>query len=366
MPSFLPPPNPNINYTANVFNLNPSANLRKWRKALQNVRAGLANARILCIGDSTTFGVGSNGSLTAGNMMPLCYPQLLANYLNAQGINAHADSYGGLGAGVTSAPNRNFNDGRYVFGSDFSFFTSANPTLGGCYATATADTGNPLTFTPTKNTDTCVVFSTNTGTSKMNANGGANSVLAGGSSATFSTTLGNNTYKLSWNAGGGIFNIGMSCYDSSKKWVDVMNAGWQGAHASDWDNVGTQAGINAVTPNLTIINLGINDWATAISAAWVTHMQQIITYALAQGDVILNCPAPSQITGGFTQAGMQSYITAMYGLAASNNIPLIDTFSRWISYAISNPLGYYFNSLHPIGLGYSDQAQQMVEVLASP
>ena len=82
----------------NVFNFNPASNLQKWRRAKGRVRAGVANARIHCVGDSTTFGYGAKriglrcGSQTGG-WMAACYPQRLTDYLNKGGITATSNSF---------------------------------------------------------------------------------------------------------------------------------------------------------------------------------------------------------------------------------------------------------------------------------
>ena len=54
-------------------------------------------------------------------------------------------------------------------------------------------------------------------------------------------------------------------------------------------------------------------------------------------------------------AVQQTYVEAMHDLAATNNLCLIDCFSRWISYAVSNPRwDLYGDDLHGSFTGYSD------------
>ena len=297
--------------------------------------------------------------------MPLCYPQQLAGRFSAVGINAHSNAWAGMGASVTTAPNRNYNDARLSIGSDFSFFSSATPTLGGCYLTATANTSHPLAFTPVGNVDTFKIFSNNTGVSQANLNGGSNSTLSG-STSTVAGTLGANTLNLSWSSGGAIFTTGIEAYDSSKSWVSVVNAGWQGSRAGDQAVAGTQLGINTLVPSLTLINIGINDWTGGTSvSSFTTSLQTLITYAKATGDCVIITPNPSNTTSASTVT-QQALINVMYSLAASNNVTLIDLWGRWQSYSVSNGLGLAYDNLHPNGAGYSDVAQFIANVIATP
>jgi hypothetical protein len=66
-------------------------------------------------------------------------------------------------------------------------------------------------------------------------------------------------------------------------------------------------------------------------------------------------------------ATQQQYITAMYQLAITNQIPIIDLFDRWGSYERANiaPFLFYGHILHPNGPGYSDFAQAISTQLLS-
>lgn len=62
----------------NVYNFD-GAFLSKWRAALAKVRQGVQNARVGCVGMSTTRGVGSTAG---GTMWKLSYPGQMADILN--------------------------------------------------------------------------------------------------------------------------------------------------------------------------------------------------------------------------------------------------------------------------------------------
>ena len=124
--------------------------------------------------------------------------------------------------------------------------------------------------------------------------------------------------------------------------------------------------MESVYADLVILNVGINDWDAAVTAAtYTTNVQALIT-AIKTGssaDILMMTPPPTNTTSASTTA-QQNLITAMYSLAQSNNIPLVDIWARWQSYAVAQPLGFYADTFtHPNALGYSDLAQAIKNVL---
>lgn len=364
-------------FPPNVFNYAPQQ-LKKWRAALASVKTGVANARILCIGDSTTFGAYSNGT-GSGAWNALNYPAQLAARFNSAGINAHSNSW--MGAGRTITDQLPF-DSRMTTTSDWTVFTPQG--IGGFIPCSQSVTGTGyLSFTPTVNVSTFNIFYVQTTTARSfnwNINGGSNTNVStlnattGLAVATATGTLGANTLNIQYSSGSNYIYInGIEAYDNSKKWVSVINAGWRGSTASSWNQSASLynpiPAISVVAPNLTLINLSINDWnaGTAIST-YIANIQAVITAALATGDVILVTANPSQtpFSGDATQSAQQQYVTALYGLAASNNLVLIDLFSRWGTWTSSNSLGMNYDNLHPNQLGYNDMAQFIANVIVSP
>lgn len=353
----------------NAYNFKPSVNLTKWRKAVANVKSGAVNGRIMCIGDSTTLGVGSTGSLTAGNFPPLCYAQRMADTFNGIGLNAHANSYMGMGADTFAAPSRNFNDSRIVMGSDWSYFNGTSPTTGGCYLASSADTSNPLTFTPPVPVSAFDIFTPGNMSAGLtvtaSVNGGAGIVITMGGGGivkktTISCPLGMSTLSLKWSgSAGNVFVAGISGYDASKKWIDVLNAGWQGKDVANYAGAGPIGGMAGVAADLTLIYTGLNSIGSAVNATWRTNLQTVITQGLATGDCILVSMNPPQ--GNI--ANSLTYVAAMYDAAASNNIPLLDLNARFNTWAVSNALGFMFDALHPIALGYEDIGVYMANIL---
>lgn len=382
------PPNSGSSGFANLYNFNPSTNLTRWRRALANVKSGTANARLLCAGDSTTFGVGSNGTQNTGDLIQLSFPTQLAQLFNSAGINAHANSIMSNGAdfGVSQFTVTHINnDNRVTWGSGWT--TNGLNSLGGGMYCNTAGNAGAMSFLPTTNVDTFKVYylanATSTATFTLDLNGSGTATInqqTGEPSvqvATITGTLGSNTLNIKWASGSTqLFIVGIEAYDSSKKWVDVINSGWSGSTAENWAFIDsffwdvTKVLQNNIQPDLMILNLGINDWNGGNTgtptqlASFQTAMQVIITAGLVHGDVIIMTPAPTEASTQ-TLAIQQKYINVMYSLAASNNIPLIDMWARFVSWEVSNPLGFYFNFAHPSGSGYADNAIQLRNILTN-
>jgi hypothetical protein len=353
--------------------------LPKWRAAIAGMKNGTKNARVLFVGDSTDFGVGSNGT-SVGEMVANSCPMQFANQLLAKGINAHSNTFMGGGFGVQAAGGGYYggaNDGRIVKGSSWVVSSGGVISVGGGLYNATSG-ANALSFTPKQPVDTFTIYyvaNSGLGTFNADINGGTatpvntNATPQNLRSITITGTLGINTLNMKYASGGGVYIAGAEAYDSSKKWVSVINAGWPGAQSNNWDDTGGAPfgvipGLGVVAPDLTIINLGKNDCykGTNTVSQFTTHMQAIITACLASGDVILRTFYPNDVAYG-SVATQQTYVDAIYALAKTNNLPVIDTYGRWVSYAVSNPLGFYYDQLHPNGAGYSDGSQSILNFL---
>lgn len=333
--------------------------LPKTRAALGRVKAGNGNARIFFIGDSTTEGTGANGAST-GDLKTNSFPGEISRYLNSSGINSHFNSFM-----CASNGNITSHDTRVTVGSGWT--QGVAQALGGQTFTANSTTAS-ITFTPAVNCDTFNFFGIKTagaGTIAYNLNGSTNTLqsLAGTGLIlnTLTTSLGVNTANVNWSSGGSIFFQGIEAYDSSKKWVSVLNCGWNGSASGSWSSESTVFGYAAamlfMSPDLVIINIGINDWTPGTAlATYQANIQTLITQAQAGGaDVVLCTPNP---TGGTATAATQlPYVNVLYSLAVSNNILLVDLWNRFGTYTLSNTNGMMFDTLHPNGTGYADIAQ---------
>lgn len=368
-------------FLPNVYNFTPQ-NMFNTRAGLSRVRSGSGNARILCIGDSTTFGAYSNGGVDTGDIISKAYPAQLAKFLNGtQGLNAHANSFYGLGSSSDENRVTTSSDPRITLGSGWAVGGAggSGPTPGGQEINGQKTSAGNASFLPTQNVDTFQVFY---GRGPVGAQLGLNINGAGGStvntngsttalSTTITGTLASSTLNFVPTAGTGTFYdvFGASAWDSSKSWIDVMNCGWPGA--SSGGVVGLTGytlamHLAAIAPNLTILNHGINDALASPGetlATYISQMQTIITAALAVGDVVLASPNP---IGSGTTVPLSSYASAMYQLAEINNIPFIDTFTRWggseTAYGAAGMMGTS-NSTHPNQNGYADIASGISKLI---
>ena len=133
-----------------------------------------------------------------------------------------------------------------------------------------------------------------------------------------------------------------------------------------------------MAPDLVIYDGMINDWVSAaVSVSQSTANVTAIVAALqaASIDVILKVPFPSQQSGNTygTATTMFQYRSALYSIAQSRNVPLIDLFYRYGGpggqadpWTPANNNGFTSNnSLHPNQWGYDDEAQYIAGLLAS-
>lgn len=353
-------------------------NFPNFYPALTNTKNNLSNTRICVAGDSTSYGVGSTGSAaTSGqNFPPLAYPAQLANILTSNyGIPAHWNSFMGDQGSFQTAGN---SDLRVTQGS--SWTQSSVITIGGAFLTATTAT-NALSFTPTTQVDTFrIIYQQHSG------NGSLSVVIDSGAATIQSTSgadglasmivtvgsVGNHVVHISEvSSSGAVFVAGVEAWDSTRNWVSVINAAWSGSTSTNW-NVSTNAwspanaaAYTALGCNLTILNLGINDWdaigGTITPATYSANLQSIISAINTAGsDVLIMAPVPTNPTGNASIATQLSFLSAEIALATANNYPFVNTYFRWQSYAVSLAANLYGDTFtHPNGNGYLDNAYEL-------
>ena len=341
-------------------------NTKKWRAALARTRVGGTRAKIACVGDSTTRGMGSgSGDLFTGTQAN-SYPTQLAALLNARGLPAQANSLFGNGATTITT-----SDPRVTLGAGWA---AGGTLLGGSLLAGTAATGF-LGLQPSVSVDTFDTYyvAGGLGTATLNINGGATLATLDGSGAsnilknTVTGSLAANQLRVTYASGSAFWVAGIDAYNSAAKEVAVWNLGASGAKVADVRNAGSGFSfafcLPKLAPDLTIIDLTINDWAPPTNlASYTADMQALIAAALSTGDVILMTGVPSS-TSSATAVNQAAFVSANYDLAKANGIPLIDLSYRWTDYTTSNALGMYYDSLHPSARGYSDVAQSVANVL---
>lgn len=341
-----------------------------WTKALSNVVNGRKNATVLCLGDSTTAGVWADNAST-GNWWAHSYPAFLNTYMNNRGIattNNAAMGNGGSG-GTTLQNNALVTPGSFSNGGSF--------VTGGKTMVATSNASGPLSYAPGVVCDTFDVYYIQiaiTGNFNIDINGGTPvAVNANGSTAFMKATVtgsaGVNTLNITWTAGS-ISIIGWVGYNSAVKSVNLINAGNSGATAAVLANTGTvyaaASAIPNIAPDLTILDIGINDWFTGTAvSSFLPSVQTIISQCLKTGDVLLVTPIPSQ-PATVPLATQQPYVTGLRALAAANDTALYSFWDVW--QPIDNTLyaqAVGAQLIHPNAAGYQLNALELFNVISN-
>lgn len=354
------------------FNIN-AATLPKWRAAIAKVRAGTARGRIVLCGDSTTAGAqaGSGGTLNYNGAFAKNYPRAFGVLLN-KAVTTSDNSFI-----CDQAQNVAYGtyDPRVTLGTGW---TAAQSSISGnMFKFTTGGGSGTLAFTPAGQIDTIkVVYYTTTGqgTMAVNVDGGStlatvNAGAAGNvvTTQTISCTKGSHTINMVANNNGNIFMLGIIAYDSTAPAVDLVQCGASGSKAITWDNNSFAWSpltvMPILAPDLFVLNLTINDSNTPTDlATYTSQMQAIITQMKTTSDVLLMVGAPSSTTQA-TNGTLDSYVSALKSLAVSNGIGLLNIKTRWVSYAVTNPLLPYGDTLHPTSPGYQDIALALANAL---
>ena len=342
--------------------------LTNWRLAKAKTALGIADTRVLLVGDSTTWGEGVTNWPTSSPATG-SWPTRLANLINAINPTFSAQAEGGGSYASASADVQFTLTGGWITNGGFGFAQAS-------FKTTSAGT---LTYTPVGGytLDTCDIYSvTSPGSGSMTAQmtGGASTPInlasANGINLTTITgTPGTSQVVTITQVSGTIFGVSyIDCYSSATHKIRFANAAVPGTAAVTWQN--NAAVFNSIpmlkkySPDLTIIMLGINDAAAGESAATYTgYLQTIITAAQSVNSSVIICTIfPSQNADPYIAqyALEQTYQNPTAGLTAVNNIPLIDIWGR---YGGLYNASLYFNQLHPNSYGYFDTAVAMYPIL---
>lgn len=370
---------------ANGFGFNPliGANtvdngymqlLQKAAAAFSKTRAGISNTKVAMFGDSTFLGSGSSGvALYPAGAREYGPCVKLASRLNQYSIPAV--SHASFGDGASGASFFAW-DPRFSAGAGWTIASLNNLWSVGSYLNSS--TTNPLNFTPIGSVDTFVLYYAITSGGARSftyaVDGGAttpvdcNAAQAIGVLTIPAGAAGTHTLNIA-RVTGGIYILGVRAYNSSIKCVEIMNMGRSGGRASNatssnaaaWDAL---AAFPTWAPDLTIINLTINEWLNNGNlTTYKADMQTIINTAKATGDVILCTGVPSAI-GSATTVTQNGVAEVVRTLARENNLLLVDNLSRFGTYEIRNPQGLYTDTAHPNGPGYANAIGPIYEILS--
>ena len=352
--------------------------LPHWRAAVARVRSGTGRGRLVVISDSTSTGAGagSGGSTNTNNAYSKSWVTQLSKLLSVY-VPTNDNSFLGDQNIVGSGQQTNYNtyDPRVTVGGGWSVATGIGGLGANFYSCGSTGT---VSFTPSGSIDSVTVWYTlspGLGSFTNNFDGGSSvgtinqNGTAGYTSTTYTATAGTHTFNMVWSSGT-LYLSGALAYLSTTPAIDFYHSGWFSAFAAQFNNASTAyaplSALPIVAPDLTIICLTINDSNASIPiSTYTANIQAIITAAKLTGDCLLMVGAPSNSTQA-TNGTLATYVTALKGLAVLNNCGLIDISARWVSYAVTNPLMPYSDTLHPGAMGYQDIAQAVCQVLSAP
>lgn len=358
-----------------------SSNLTKARAGIAGVLSGYARTTWLHTGDSTAYGT---NALMDGSMPTSIADYQVGYYLSKlfNGSAIPANSNGFFGAGSTGSGDRSHVDDRITLGGGwFVYYNYAETLGGGLFALENQSTSETLSFTPDTAVDTFKVYYATTPYSavfSIDIDGGTPTNIdsngsSGIASATITDTLGTHTLNIKYVSGASknVYIVGIEAYNSAIPDISIMNAGREGAKSVDFTSAGYGWAPFNVLPtagqSLTIFStLGINDMNGSVSAAdYKTNMHNLVVQAKTSGgDVILVTPNWNYYYD------MSAYIAKLKEIADEDDVCLIDTEQRWVSYAASQTFQFMRASgtepVHPSLKGYADEAVAIYNVIMHP
>ena len=373
-----------VPYTAN---LDPTL-LQKFRLAISNTRSGVSDTVIACIGDSLCAGIHDADSYTGARSISWVHQLAL---MGVAGLPTSDDSWFGDASTAAHSASWPSYDPRINLGTGWAPASGGTAVVGGTYITNTTTT-NTLDFTTSKAEDTAtLLYMTNPSSGSFTW-----SVDSGSASAPISENSARGVTGLTISLGsasvhtihiarssGTVYMVGEDAYNSTTKSVRLWNAGASGSKAFlctgcfGWNDTtygwspGNTLGTAPYTPNLCIIETGVND-ANAIYdgietiAQFTTAEQALISNCQKTGDVVLLVPFPSA-----TATTPLSYQSEVWGaintLAANDSLPVISWQGRVISMAAAQSAGFAnaSTSYHPSTAGYADFAGAIAQALRS-
>lgn len=326
-------------------------NLPNFTAALAAVRAGTRNAKVLCIGDSITCGKGGANGPRSQSFIAQAAALLQTD------LGVKVSSVGFLGTG-TFAPYPPY-DGRVAVSAALDYAGSG---IGGNFF-HTVTVGEYVEFTPGVAADrleVCMMHYTGNGQAEVLIDGVVVATIDTGDAPglryyTYSTTLATHTIRIRNKVAGvgfpDVFTVGFNAYNSAVKEVQLINAGWGGSTVGNWISnswpwEGNQA-IPIVDPDLTLVELTINDWlANTAVATYQAQLAQLLDTILVSGSDALVFAGPSSDTAVAT-APVQAALTAgARATAASKGVAFLDFKDALGDYAAMNAKGLMVDSYH--------------------
>jgi lysophospholipase L1-like esterase len=339
-----------------VYNWKPS-NTRRLRAAIaKSTPEAAGTGLLLAIGDSET----------AGKTTPVTTAQTSSwpNQLRAA-LVASGCADGGTG---TVFPGTGVNDTQWTLGSGFTANTLFMSWSGGA--------GKIATFTGSRaGTIATVYYFNNSGAFTVSIDGGtAVTVTPTGAQSvgTYRVTgLSNSTHTITVTSVGTLgYIIGASVTQGTG--LVVCGAGASGSKTTEWITTTFSSprplvmNSQAATPDAVFIALGVNDAGVNDLVTYKANLVTLVTAIKATSDAVLvSMLQPTQ--NSQTLTSWQTYVSVMYDVADSQDIPLIDASDVLGSAALAAATSLTSTDAvpHPNAAGYGVIARAIRAVVVS-
>lgn len=329
-----------------------------FREKLKQVMAGTASLTIAAVGDSTSIGHAATDPPTKN-----AFARVAARYTKTNTLyNAS------FGTGGTTG------DSRVTLGSGWAR-GSLNAIAGGGWK-GTSGGGGTLSFVPAASFDTLKVWylrQSGAGSVTVNVDGGSSLGTISGSgsnavlSTTYTVTAGTHTVNIVGPTGGDIYIIGVETYTAATAAIRINNFGLSGSASGDWtadtNAWDTLKVLRAFAPDLTFVNLTINDIKDAIQtpSTFAANITALSAALDDSGDVALT--VGNRVSDADdTDIRYQSFVNALMGVGTIRmSVPV-----RWGTYTQANSSGFMsVDGTHPNDTGYNDIATALLAVIES-
>lgn len=368
-------PSPMIGFTRAQF--------ATWRAGAARVRGGTGRAKVIFIGDSTTWG--ENGGNSVGlrdGAHNNAYPAIISAYFNSNGLPSAQDNVmasGGLTqASTVIADFRNSYKPGLNIASPWIIDTGVSTLAGRCFSVTSAD-ATGFVYTPEVPVDSFEIGDLNAsgaGVYTWQVDGGATTQVTETNATPLLTkqsisagARGTHTLTIK-RVSGTAFIRHVKGWDSTTAQVDVLNAGRGAAATGDIIvNTAPYGPLGATTDeasnaDLVVCNMGINDiLAGTIQATFKSNYQTLINACIAGGASML-LVVPHQTDTAVDLAASQANIRQwILDLGVTNSLPVYDFQTVLGPFAAMNSIFNMFGARHCRKSGYALEGTDLGPVL---
>lgn len=344
----------------NTYNFKSSQFL-KVRGAIGKAIGGTGLASIAALGTSIAAGQGAAAGSTS-------YPVRLRQLFSAAGVPIAGTGNVLCHHGDTTA------DARWAFAGGWVKFNPGptsrtvlySATSNGSTATFTSDL--PGTVVELRYSNASVAF-------EVAIDGGAPVTVtpSGGTSlGTYTVSgLADTTHTVVvTRTTGALYLVGANVRKTTG--LQIHNVGLGGARVSDLSLAQPYDARSLVrdvlVPDLAIVNVMTNEAYTEVSAATFKINLDAMLTSLNNASIpmllVAEIPAGGTTTPSGNAMNLTAYRTALYELAITFDLPVIDLFERWGgTYSAANGAGMMADAFHPNAAGYGDYASAILSVI---